>query len=431
VADERPQYQHGVGTIGDTQFHWGSGMPGKYWSIPYGDYPVTPNAPTGAWAHQAGAIPIANNVIPDPQLGRNRIGIMIHSGSAPTLDQLYTEGCFKVAPSEWPAVRDQILSESANAKNPLYLHIAPGGVAAFTHSATLEPGTGASPAVAPAAAAVNSANGTGKVANTSSGDVIDALGRNIAGIESGGAKDPYSITNPKSGAIGKYQVMPHNVPGWTLAATGKEMTPEEFQASPDAQEKVFRDQMQRSLQLYGPKDAASIWFTGKPYSVAGPDASDGATKNSHYVALATAGINDDGTTATTPDATPAAKPPQTVGDALAAITKEGTDAKGNETQSPLEKLGSAFAPKQAPTQSQPMLSAGGEAHAGAGMAGPSAQLMANVIQQSSRPLSWSTAPYGSGMAGPQMAQQGGLTLNSMSQPRTLSDYALNPMYSQG
>ena len=77
--DPRPEYQHGVGTIGSTQFHWGSGMPGKYWSIPYGDYPVTPNAPTGAWAHQAGAIPIANNVIPDPQLGRNRIGIMIHS----------------------------------------------------------------------------------------------------------------------------------------------------------------------------------------------------------------------------------------------------------------------------------------------------------------------------------------------------------------
>ena len=29
--------------------------------------------------------------------GRNRIGIMIHSGSASSLDQLYTQGCFKVA----------------------------------------------------------------------------------------------------------------------------------------------------------------------------------------------------------------------------------------------------------------------------------------------------------------------------------------------
>ena len=132
--DDRPQYQHGVGTIGGTQFHWGSGTPGQYWSIPYGDYPVTPNAPTGAWAHQAGAIPIANNVIPDPLLGRNRIGIMIHSGSAPSLDQLYTEGCFKVDPQDWPKVRSQILAEAD--KGPLYLHVAPGGVAAFTNTKT-------------------------------------------------------------------------------------------------------------------------------------------------------------------------------------------------------------------------------------------------------------------------------------------------------
>ena len=109
-------------------------MPGKYWSIPYGDYPVTPDAPTGAWAQQVGAIPIANNVIPDPLLGRNRIGIMIHSGSSDNLDQLYTQGCFKVAPQEWPAVRSEILKEAAN--GPLYLHVAPGGVAAFTNTKT-------------------------------------------------------------------------------------------------------------------------------------------------------------------------------------------------------------------------------------------------------------------------------------------------------
>ena len=129
ASEDRPQYQHGVGTIGGQSFHWGSGMPGKYWSIPYGDYPVTPNAPTGDWAHKAGAIPIANNVIPDPQLGRNRIGIMIHSGSAASLDQLYTEGCFKVDPDDWPAVRQEILAEAA--KGPLYLHVQPGGVASF------------------------------------------------------------------------------------------------------------------------------------------------------------------------------------------------------------------------------------------------------------------------------------------------------------
>jgi hypothetical protein len=54
-----------------------------------------------------------------------------------------------------------------------------------------------------------------------------------------------------------------------------------------------------------------------------------------------------------------------------------------------------------------LLASGGQVHGGAAMAGPSAQLMSNILAQSAKPLSWSTAPYGSGMAGPQ-----GLTLSS-------------------
>jgi hypothetical protein len=159
--DDRPQYQHGLGTIGGTEFHWGSGTPGKYWSIPYGDYPVTPDAPTGAWAQSVGAIPIANNIIPDPLLHRNRVGIMIHSGSADSLDQLYTQGCFKVAPSEWPGVRSQILAEAK--KGPLYLHIAPGGVAAFTNTKTFSQAGEETPA-ANANAAANTTAAPSRVA---------------------------------------------------------------------------------------------------------------------------------------------------------------------------------------------------------------------------------------------------------------------------
>lgn len=355
MADEdRPQYQHGVGTIGGTQFHWGSGMPGKYWSIPYGDYPVTPNAPTGAWAQSVGAIPIANNVIPDPQLNRDRIGIMIHSGSAPDLDTLYTQGCFKVAPQEWPAVRSQILAEAD--KGPLYLHVAPGGVAAFTNTKTFSQAGGETPAAnanaaanttaAPAASSASSSSTPGTTLN--SNNVIDTLSRNIAGIESGGFKNPYEALNPTTNAIGKYQVLPSNVPGWTQAALGKSMTPDEFKASPSAQEAVFRDQMQRNLQLYGPKDAASIWFTGKPYNVAGGAASDANnTTNASYVARATAGLPDSGTfTPKTPGTTlnaagapttpagapaaPAATPAPSGGLAgqLASALKPLSDAKG-------------------------------------------------------------------------------------------------------
>ena len=200
--DDRPQYQHGVGTIGGTQFHWGSGTPGKYWSIPYGDYPVTPNAPTGAWAQQAGAIPIANNVIPDPQLGRNRIGIMIHSGSAPDLDTLYTQGCFKVDPQDWPNVRSQILAEAD--KGPLYLHVAPGGVAAFTNTKTFSqagdetPAANANAAANTTAATQPSRPATGAPAPPS--DFLTALQR----YESGGKNIPNTTQGTSSGQAQGY-----------------------------------------------------------------------------------------------------------------------------------------------------------------------------------------------------------------------------------
>ena len=326
--DDRPQYQHGIGTIGGSQFHWGSGEPGKYWSIPYGDYPVTPNAPTGAWAQSAGAIPIANNVIADPLLHRDRIGIMIHSGSSDSLDQLYTQGCFKVAPQEWPAVRSQILAE-AN-KGPLYLHVAPGGVAAFTNTKTFSQAGDQTPAATANAAANTTAHTAASTTsspaqppNTSA--TIDALSRNIAGIESGGWKNPYEALNPTTHAIGKYQVMPSNVPGWTQAALGQAMTPDEFRTNPQAQEAVFRDQMQRNLQLYGPKDAASIWFTGKPYNVAGGAASDaGGTTNANYVARATAGL-DGGAVFTPGPAVAAAATPATPGTSISSIPGMGAD----------------------------------------------------------------------------------------------------------
>jgi len=154
------------------------------------------------------------------------------------------------------------------------------------------PSTTSSASTQPSSSSSSAPSGT----TLNSNNVIDTLSRNIAGIESGGWKNPYEALNPTTHAIGKYQVMPSNVAGWTQAALGHSMTPDEFKASPEAQEAVFRDQMQRSLQLYGPKDAASIWFTGKPYNVAGGAVTDAnKTTNASYVARATAGLDDTGT----------------------------------------------------------------------------------------------------------------------------------------
>jgi hypothetical protein len=198
-------------------------------------------------------------------------------------------------------------------KDAPHFELAGGGSAAV--SGAPEGPTATSGAPAPTGSASRSAEPPPATGTTLNSSVIDTLSRNIAGIESGGWKNPYEALGPtvpgRGQAIGKYQVMPENVPGWTLAATGHSMTPDQFRASPAAQEAVFRDQMQRSLQLYGPKDAASIWFTGKPFNVAGGAVTDAnKTTNASYVARATAGLPDSG--AFTPNAVASGTPGTTI-----------------------------------------------------------------------------------------------------------------------
>jgi hypothetical protein len=65
-----------------------------------------------------------------------------------------------------------------------------------------------------------------------------------------------------------------NIPSWTKEALGRSMTPAEFLASPEAQERVFETQFGKSVAKYGnPADAASVWFSGRPLAKAG-NASD-------------------------------------------------------------------------------------------------------------------------------------------------------------
>lgn len=96
---------------------------------------------------------------------------------------------------------------------------------------------------------------------------MDAWKRSIASIESGGAKDPYTILGPATSsgdrAHGKYQVMGANIPSWTKQALGYSMTPAEFLANPSAQEKVFEKIFGDYVKRYGnPQDAAAAWFAG-------------------------------------------------------------------------------------------------------------------------------------------------------------------------
>jgi hypothetical protein len=83
----------------------------------------------------------------------------------------------------------------------------------------------------------------------------------VAGQESGG---DYSVVNSGSGAVGKYQIMPDNIPEWTRQALGHSLTPEQFRASPQAQEATARWKLQDYVNRYGMRGAAAAWYSGNP-----------------------------------------------------------------------------------------------------------------------------------------------------------------------
>ena len=87
----------------------------------------------------------------------------------------------------------------------------------------------------------------------------------ISGIESGGRYGILGPVIPKTGdrAYGKYQVMGANIPVWTEKYLGQRLTPEQFLASPEAQEAVFRGEFGRYIEKYGPEGAARAWFAGE------------------------------------------------------------------------------------------------------------------------------------------------------------------------
>ena len=114
---------------------------------------------------------------------------------------------------------------------------------------------------------------------------LEAARRAIAKVESDGSGG-YAAIGPRTKrgdrAYGKYQVMGANIPQWTKQALGKSMTPAQFRANPEAQEKVFDHIYGGYLKKYGNlKDASAMWFSGKPF--AGNTRSDGYNTVPQYV----------------------------------------------------------------------------------------------------------------------------------------------------
>lgn len=83
----------------------------------------------------------------------------------------------------------------------------------------------------------------------------------ISGIESGGN---YGAVNPTSGAMGRYQVMPANLPSWSQQALGHSITRDEFLANPQFQDKIFDTIFGGYVKRYGSVElAARAWYAGE------------------------------------------------------------------------------------------------------------------------------------------------------------------------
>lgn len=87
----------------------------------------------------------------------------------------------------------------------------------------------------------------------------------IASIESRGSGNYSAVgpTNPKMGrALGRYQIMEANIGPWSQAALGRQITPEQFMASPALQDAIFDHKFGGYVDKYGPEGAAQAWFAG-------------------------------------------------------------------------------------------------------------------------------------------------------------------------
>lgn len=78
--------------------------------------------------------------------------------------------------------------------------------------------------------------------------------------ESGGS---YSAVS-SAGALGKYQIMPANVPAWSKEILGHAVSPQYFLHHPHIQDVIGQGKLAEYFRKYGAAGAASAWFSGGP-----------------------------------------------------------------------------------------------------------------------------------------------------------------------
>ena len=79
--------------------------------------------------------------------------------------------------------------------------------------------------------------------------------------ESGGN---YSAVNGSSGALGAYQVLPSNLPGWLADSGLPQMSDSAYLANHRAQDLLAWHILGGYYDKYGPRGAAAVWYSGQP-----------------------------------------------------------------------------------------------------------------------------------------------------------------------
>jgi hypothetical protein len=146
----------------------------------------------------------------------------------------------------------------------------------------------------PAEPLVQAMEKVGGAVTKTTGTVASSIGNYAAAIrkiESGSYQGNYGAMGPvtKSGdrAYGAYQVMGNNIPSWTKELLGQSVSVKDFLQDKGLQDRVFYQQFGKSLDKFGNfSDAASVWFSGQPLSVA-RNRSDGFNTTEQYVQKAT------------------------------------------------------------------------------------------------------------------------------------------------
>lgn len=83
----------------------------------------------------------------------------------------------------------------------------------------------------------------------------------LVGQESGGS---YTVRNKRTGAAGRYQIMPGNIAAWSREILGYEVSLAQFLASPALQDKIAKGKLKKYVDQYGYRGAAAAWYSGNP-----------------------------------------------------------------------------------------------------------------------------------------------------------------------